>query len=81
MSTLNEKLRILMENLCWTQKRLAVRMCVSPDEVSSWVRGVNHPTLGTVKALCEIFYTPIQELTSDDIDIPNTSSLHRGRRI
>ena len=59
-----------MENLCWTQKRLAVRMCVSPDEVSSWVRGVNHPTLETVKELCEIFYIPIQELTNDAIDIP-----------
>ncbi len=70
MSTLNEKLRILMENQCWTQKRLAERMCVSPDTVSSWVRGINHPSLETVKELCEIFYIPIQELTNDNIDIP-----------
>lgn len=70
MSTLNEKLRILIKNQCWTQKRLAEYMCVSPDTVSSWVRGVNHPTLETVKELCEIFYIPIQELTNDEIDIP-----------
>ena len=70
MSTLNEKLRILMKNQCWTQRRLAEHMYVSPDTVSSWVRGVNHPTLETVKELCEILYIPIQELTNDEIDIP-----------
>lgn len=70
MSTLNEKLRILMKNQCWTQKRLAEHMCVSPDVVSSWVRGINHPDLETLKKLCEIFYIPIQKLIYDEIDIP-----------
>ena len=75
MSKLNEKLRILMANQEWTQKRLAERMFVSPDTVSSWVRGKNHPTLETVKELCEIFCIPIQEMTNDEIDIPEYFAL------
>lgn len=70
MSKLNEKLKTLMSNQEWTQKKLADRMFVSPDAVSSWVRGVNHPSLETVKQFCEIFLVPIQELTDDDVDIP-----------
>lgn len=69
MSKLNEKLKTLMSNQEWTQKKLADRMFVSPDAVSSWVRGVNHPSLETVKQFCEIFWVPIQELTDDDVDI------------
>ena len=77
MSTLNKKLRTLMKNQCWTQKRLAERMCVSPDAVSSWVRGVNCPTLETVKELCKIFYIPIQDLTNDELDIPEFIEIGR----
>ena len=60
MSKLNEKLRTLMANQSWSQKSLAERMFVSPDTISSWVRGINHPTLETVKELCEIFCIPIR---------------------
>lgn len=69
MSQLNEKLRILLANRQWTQKRLADQLYVSPDTVSSWVRGINHPSLDTVKQLCEIFSIPIQDLTNDKLDI------------
>ena len=74
---LYEKLRILMTNQEWSQKRLAERMCVSPDAVSSWVRGKNNPTLETVKELCEIFYIPIQDMTNDDLDIPEYIEIDR----
>ena len=49
-----------MANQSWSQKSLAERMFVSPDTISSWVRGINHPTLETVKELCEIFCIPIR---------------------
>lgn len=67
---LNEKIKVLLANQGWTQKKLAETIFVSPDAVSSWVRGINHPDLETIKKLCEIFYIPIQELTNDEIDIP-----------
>lgn len=70
MTKLNEKLRILLANCEWTQKRLADQLYVSPDAVSSWVRGINQPSLETVKQLCEIFSIPIQDLTNDELDIP-----------
>ena len=70
MSKLNEKLRILLLNNEWTQKQLAEKLYVSPDAVSSWVRGINNPSLDTIKQLCEIFYIPIQDLTNDELDIP-----------
>ncbi len=77
LSKLNEKLRILMANQGWPQKRLAERMFVSPDTVSSWVRGINHPTLETVKELCEILCIPIEELTNDNIDVPEYEEVER----
>ena len=70
MSTIGEKLRTLLSNQGWTQQDLADRLFITSDAVSSWVRGVNHPTLDTIKKLCEIFCIPIQELTDDEIDIP-----------
>jgi transcriptional regulator with XRE-family HTH domain len=53
---LNEKLKVLLSNQGWLQKRLAEMIYVSPDAVSSWVRGINQPDLDTIKKLCEIFY-------------------------
>lgn len=70
MSKLNEKLRVLLKNNEWTQAKLAESLNVSPDAVSSWVRGINTPTIATIKELCQIFSVPIQELTDDDFDIP-----------
>lgn len=49
MSELHEKLEMLLKNYEWTQARLAKRMNVSPDAVSSWVRGKNHLSIETVK--------------------------------
>ena len=77
MSKLNEKLRILLANREWTQTKLAKQLFVSPDTVSSWVRGVNHPDLETVKQLCKIFYIPIQDITNDDLDIPEYYEIDR----
>lgn len=67
---LNEKIKVLLANQGWTQKKLAETIFVSPDAVSSWVRGINHPDLETIKKLCDIFYIPIQKLIYDEIDIP-----------
>ena len=70
MAKLNDKLRILLENQGWTQAKLAKTLHVSPDAVSSWVRGKNTPCIDTIKELCKIFCVDIQELTDDDFDIP-----------
>ncbi len=70
MSELHEKLEMLLKNYEWTQARLAKRMNVSPDAVSSWVRGKNHLSIETVKKLCEIFCVNIQDFLDDDFDIP-----------
>ena len=70
MAKFNEKLRILLENQGWTQAKLAEILKVSPDAVSSWVRGKNTPYIDTFKELCKIFCVTIQELTDDDLDIP-----------
>ena len=67
---LNDKIRVLLANNEWPQAKLAELMHVTPDAVSSWVRGINRPTLDTVKELCSIFYIPIQDMTDDDVDIP-----------
>lgn len=74
---LNEKLKVLLSNHGWTQKRLAEAIFVSPDAVSSWVRGINQPDLETIKKLCEIFYIPIQDITNDDIDIQEFFEIDR----
>ena len=70
MAKFNDKLRILLENQGWTQAKLAEIMKVSPDAVSSWVRGKNTPYIDTFKELCQIFCVTIQELAYDDFDIP-----------
>ncbi len=67
---LNIKIKVLLANQGWTQKKLANMIYVSPDAVSSWIRGINHPSLETIKKLCEIFYIPIQDMTNDDFDVP-----------
>ena len=69
MSTLGNKLRILLSNNEMTQAALAKLMFVSSDAVSAWVRDVNNPTLDSVKELCRIFSIPIQELTDDEVDL------------
>lgn len=70
MAKFNDKLRILLENQGWSQAKLAEIMKVSPDAVSSWVRGKNTPYIDTFKELCQIFCVTIQELAYDDFDIP-----------
>lgn len=70
MSSINEKLGILLANQGWTQKHLADLLFVSPDAVSSWVRGINRPTVETIKQICEIFCMPIEDLINDDFDVP-----------
>ena len=74
---LNEKLKVLLTNQGWSQKRLAEMIYVSPDAVSSWVRGINQPDLDTIKKLCEIFYIPIQDMTNDDFDVPEYFEIDR----
>ena len=70
MSKLNEKLRVLLKNYEWTQAKLADRMHVSPDAVSSWIRGKNHLSIETAKELCDIFCINVQDFLNDDFEIP-----------
>lgn len=77
MSRINEKLRVLLKNQGWTQAKLARRVHFTPDAVSSWVRGINSPSIDTLKELCTIFCITIQELIDDDIDIPEYYELYR----
>ena len=77
MSKLNEKLRVLLKNNGWTQKRLAEVLHVSPDAVSSWVRGKNHVDLETLLVICRIFYIPIQDITNDELEIPKYYKIGR----
>ena len=74
---LNEKLKVLLANQGWSQKRLAETIFVSPDAVSSWVRGINQPDLDTIKKLCEIFYIPIQDMTDDNFEVPEYFEIDR----
>ena len=74
---LNEKLKVLLSNQGWSQKKLAETIFVSPDAVSNWVRGINHPDLDTIKKLCEIFYIPIQDMTNDDYDVTEYFEIDR----
>ncbi len=68
MSLMNEKLRILLANNEWTQAKLADFLCVSPDTVSSWVRGKNGISIEMLKKICDVFYVPIQDMLNDDLD-------------
>lgn len=70
MSTMNEKLRILLANNDWTQKKLAEVMHVSPDTVQKWVKGSNHMSVDTIKEICKIFYVSYDEMLDDNFDLP-----------
>lgn len=59
MSRLCEKLRVLLSNNEWTQKRVADQLFVSPDAVSSWIRDINHPDLNTLKGMGTIRHLDI----------------------
>lgn len=68
MCLMNEKLRILLANNNWTQSRLANVLCVSPDTVSSWVRGKNCLSIEMLKRICDIFAVPVQDIVNDSVD-------------
>lgn len=67
---LNEKIRTLRNNRGWTQRKLAERMHISEDAVSSWERGINTPPLDMAKNLAEVFDTSLETLTDDAVCIP-----------
>ena len=77
MSKLNEKIRILLANNELTEKDLAEYLHFSSKTVSKWVTGKNHPKLNTIKELCKLFYIPIQDLTNDELDIPEYYEIGR----
>ena len=77
MSKLNEKLGILLSNREWTQAKLAKIMNYDPTTIHYWINGTHCPSLDTIKELCEIFYIPIQDLTNDDLDIPEYFEVDR----
>lgn len=70
MSKLNEKIRILIENNELTQAKLAEKLFVSESTVQKWVSGDNMPRVDTLKDLCQLFDLSLEELTNEDIDIP-----------
>ncbi len=77
ISTINDKIRILLANNGWTQKKLADVLVISPDAVQKWVKGINTPTLETIKQLCDLFYVPIEKMVDDDYDIPEYYEIDR----
>ena len=70
MSELNEKIRILLADNGWTQTKLADLVGYTPGAVHRWVKGVNLPSIDTIKKICEVFSIPIQDLLNDEYDIP-----------
>ena len=77
ISTINVKIGTLLANNGWTQKKLADDLVISPDAVQKWVKGINTPTLETIKQLCDIFYVPIEKMVDDDYDIPEYYEIDR----
>ena len=66
---LNEKLKVLLANQGWSQKRLAETIFVSPDAVSSWVRGINQPDLDTINVVRQIKRCTIHQIISGSVAI------------
>ena len=63
MCQVNEKLRILLANNNWTQSKLAKALYVSPDTVSSWVRGKNCLSIEMLKRISVLFWKlPVGEI-------------------
>ena len=77
ISTIDVKIRTLLANNGWTQKKLADDLVISPDAVQKWISGKNNPTLETIKRLCDIFYVPIEKMVDDDYDIPEYYKIDR----
>jgi DNA-binding XRE family transcriptional regulator len=70
MSTLSEKIKILLNNNEMTQKKLAEELHVSESAVQKWVVGRNAPSIFSVKEMSQIFCVPVQNIIMDDIEIP-----------
>ncbi|MBQ9086402.1 MAG: helix-turn-helix domain-containing protein [Clostridia bacterium] len=59
---LGEKINELRKKHQMTQEMLAERLCVSPQAVSKWERGVANPDLELIPALAEIFQVSADEI-------------------
>ncbi|MCH4005583.1 MAG: helix-turn-helix domain-containing protein [Eubacterium sp.] len=55
MSTLSEKIKILLNNNEMTQKKLAEELHVSESAVQKWVVGRNAPSIFSIKEMSQIF--------------------------
>lgn len=77
MSTIGMKLKTLLANREWSQKRLADTIIISPDAVSSWIRDINYPPIDRLKELSEIFYISIPNLIDENYEVPEYSEIDR----
>ena len=59
---LGEKINELRKKHQMTQETLAEKLCVSPQAVSKWERGVANPDLGLIPAIAELFRVSADEL-------------------
>lgn len=77
MSSIGTKLKVLLANREWTQKKLAEMIVISPDAVSSWVRDINTPPLDRLKELSDIFFVSVQDLIDEDFEVPEYFEIDR----
>lgn len=79
MSEIHEKIKILLANKKMSQTTLAGLMNVTPDAVSSWVRGINHVSVADLIRLCGFLDIPIQDMVNNDYNIQEYSEIEKGR--
>ena len=77
MSTLGMKLKTLLANREWSQKKLAETIIISPDAVSSWIRDINYPPIDRLKELSDIFYISIPNLIDENYEVPKYIEIDR----
>ena len=65
-----KRIQELRKQRGWTQKELAVRICVSDKAVSKWERGLNFPDMALLKPLAEVLGTSVTELLGIENEQP-----------
>lgn len=69
MSSISQKLRVLLSNNCMTQAYLAVKLHVSESTVQKWIVGKNQIGLEDLISICKLFNISIDDMVNDDFEI------------
>ena len=70
---LKEKLQALRKQKGLTQEELAAALFVSRTAVSKWESGRGTPNLDSLKAIAALFSVSLDQLLSDQLDLPDTA--------